>query len=273
MPCHPDYPNLTPIESVLTTIFLIEDELNNDLNEDHSYYHPKLRLKKYSQTDINRKIVTLCERLQKIKNSRNYSRRLQRWWLNHKIRDYKNIITANRQNTIKIADLSSYEKDLLLTDKLILGMMEDCFFQIEKQISWTKESIEIQLQKNHNRHKFMNIMSTFELFCELLFYKKKQSDNKKSMLFRNMESAEIIWKNIYGSSYVDWLNHDNYSDLNLYYEKYNKISHDKTKAQSYFGACPSNNKLGEQLIFTIKEIKNLIKILKLVISKLTTIES
>lgn len=262
MPCHSDYPELTNIESELTTIYNIHDDLKGEFKQ-FIYAHPKIYETECDKERLDNETRILCKILQVRTKSEitglNYV--TQRWWLNHQIEDYKRMVKESRQNGFRLKDYSDYEVGLIHKTDFLNHIIEDAFNKVEERFENFNNEQNAEWQINITRCSFVQVMSSFELFSELIFYKIHGKELNDTIIFKEYNKSNDFWKNTLSESFNDWISFADQFELKRYFEKYIHVVHPPNKARTYFEALETRTEIGKNLVFTINDSKYLIKIL------------
>lgn len=264
MPCRSDYPELNNIESALTTIYNVYDDLANNYKQ-FKYPHNKIYEFTCDLERLNIETNKLCKILQgKSKNElANYNFMTQRWWLNHQISDFKRLIKESKKNRFGV-DINSYETELLNAKSFLFDIMEDTNNKVANGLDKFNANQNAKWQKNITRHNFVQVLSSFELFSELVYLKVKGKEIEDAKTFKNYEESLKIWELAFNESFKDWISYNDQFELKRYYEKYNQVVYDGKKAMNYFDSLPLRTATNQNLVFTINENLNLMRILKLI---------
>ncbi len=263
MPCHSDYPKLSSLESELTMIYNIYDDLKGTFKQ-LKYPHSEIYKSKSDKAKLDKETRILCKYLQEKTKTEitNLNYISQRWWLNHQISDFKRMVKESNQDNFKREDYSNYEIGLIYQIDFLNSLIEDAFNKIEKRFDHFNTEQNIEWQKNITRSSFVQAMSSFELFSELIFLKTSSKSLNDTLTFKEYDKSNIFWKDTLGQSFEDWISFTDQFELKRYFEKYIHLVDPTSKARTYFEALQRRSKEGKNLIFTINDSKNLIKILR-----------
>lgn len=269
MPCHSNYPNLTNIESELTMIFNIYDDLKGEYTQ-LKYPHPKIHELECNKNRLDKETNNLCKILQKQSTTEieKYGYITQRWWLNHQIMDFKRLIEESKQIDFHKSSLSRHEMELLEDNKFLNDLVEDAFKKVEERFNNFNKEQSIKWQKNITRNSFVQVMSSFELFSELMHLKISKNEIEDSLIFKDYEKSRDFWKINFQETFEDWISFNEVFELKRYFEKYYLIIHPPNKARTYFEALTTKSKKNENLVFTINDSTNAIEILRKVKNKI-----
>lgn len=269
MPCHSDYPNLTNIESELTSIFNIYDDLKGEYTQ-LKYPHPKIYESECTKDRLDKETKNLCDFLQN--KSRIVIERFgyitQRWWLNHQIMDFKRLIEESKQLNFQKSSLSKHEIKLLYDNMFLNYLVEDAFKKIQERFNNFNKEQSSEWQKNITRNSFVQAMSSFELFSELMYLKIHRKEIEDTSVFKEYEKSRDFWAITFQQSFDDWISFNEVFELKRYFEKYYLIIHPPNKAQTYFEALTTKSNKNENLVFTINDSLNAIEILRKVKNKI-----
>jgi len=264
MPCHSNYQETDPIESGLTVIFNIVDELNGKY-ERYLHPHPKLKTVEVSKTLLDEETKKLCAYFQQPKDIKQYSSNAQRWWLNHQIVDFKRLISEQEKPT----NWTGYEQGLMDSKQFLNAIVDDAFQIIQSRFDkFTTKEESAYWQKSITVTNFVQAFSTFELFCELMYLKLTGKEITDPAIFKNFKRSQSTWWKLLGKSYNNWLSPQDLFELERYYEKYSNTIFRKLKARSRFEATPTKQAIESKMVFTINDSTNAMRILTFVKSKI-----
>lgn len=263
MPCHSYQPNLTTVESGLTMIFNVYDDLKGTFKH-LKYPHPKIYELECSKERLDRETNNLCEILQHKSSIElgQYGYITQRWWLNHQIMDFKRLIDESKKVDFQKSNLSNYEMRLLHDNTFLNCLVEDAFKKVEERFNNFNKEQGIEWQKNITRNSFVQVMSSFELFSELMYLKTYKNEVEDSFIFKDYKKSSDFWKDTFQETFEDWISFNENFELKRYFEKYFLIILPVNKARTYFNALSTQNEKNENLIFTINDSMNAIKVLR-----------
>lgn len=269
MPCRSTYPSMTRIESALSRIYYIFDELDG-IEPKPGIPHPRLKEGDCTETRLHQETSKLCATLQQITDMRQYSLPAQSWWLQHQISDFKRLQCEYDKQlpTATGQGLSSYEQALLDGHTFLRTMVVDACSMISLRFENFNQEGNPDWQRNITRHSFVQLMSVFELFSALLYCKLQGRILEDHDRFKYYDSSETYWTDALSISYTDILPFQDQFDLRRYYEKFVLVTMREKPAKSHFLAVPVKRAESEHLIYTISDCTNLIRIIRQVVDEL-----
>jgi hypothetical protein len=265
MPCRSDYPDLTKIESELNTIYNIFDDLNGEL-EQYRFPHPRVYDFECNEDLLHQETQKLCLLLRELPDVTEYSLTTQRWWANHRINDFKRLIKGEKGR--KNQELSSYEQTLLNGRSFLNELVVDAFGFITRRFNAFNEEQSRVWQKSITKASFVQVFSTYELFSELLSLKIKEEEIQDTTIFKDFEKSDQFWLELSGQGYPDWLSFEDQFELRRYFEKYQQMIRPSFHGRYFFEATPITTEENQNLVFTINDSVNSMRILRKVKSAL-----
>lgn len=107
----------------------------------------------------------------------------------------------------------------------------------------------------------------FQRFCEVTFLKKSPTTKLKFNVFQNLELGGQYWKDLLNESYSNWLEENDFKELNELFQKRHLLSHtegivdqkylDKSGDRSY--------KVGQRVVVKEGDVLTIIKLIKRIV--------
>lgn len=108
----------------------------------------------------------------------------------------------------------------------------------------------------------------FQRFCEVTYSKKSPNTKIKFNAFQNLEFGGEYWQELIGETYTDWLNFQDFNELNELFQKRHLLSHtegivdqkyiDKTDDKTY--------KVGQRIVVKENDVLTLLKLIKTLVN-------
>lgn len=260
MPCKSDYPELTNIESSLNSILNIYDDLVGEYRQ-FKWPHPKLLEIDCTESKLNKETENLCCILSS--KSRNeitsFGYITQRWWLKHQIEDFKRLTLENSVTSIYSGNYSKYEKELFEGIEFLNYLIDDPFEKITNRFLSFNSNQNTDWQTSITKTSFVQVMSSFELFSEVVYYKINKREIPESINLKNYKISNSFWRQLIGEGYENCT--DQSAQLIDYFEKYEICILPNARAKSYYEATFYNNDRSRNLCLTKIDSQNAMKIL------------
>jgi len=110
----------------------------------------------------------------------------------------------------------------------------------------------------------------FQRFCEVKYKSKEPQKKIKNNVFQNLESGSLLWFELLGESYKNWITEKEFTSLNILFQKRHLLSHtegivdqkylDNTQDRMY--------KVGQRIIVKERDVTELVSLVKKLTSKL-----
>lgn len=111
---------------------------------------------------------------------------------------------------------------------------------------------------------------SFQRFCEVTYFKKSPATKLKFNAFQNLEIGGKYWKDLINETYSDWLNAQDFFDLNELFQKRHLLSHTEGIVdQKYIDKSGDKTyKVGQRIVVKEGDILILIKLIKTIVDTL-----
>jgi hypothetical protein len=110
----------------------------------------------------------------------------------------------------------------------------------------------------------------FQRFCEITFSTISPETKIKFNAFQNLEIGAKYWSDLYNETYSDWIDKDEYFNLNILFQKRHLLSHTEGIVDSKYieKSGDSNYKVGQRIIVKESDVLQLIEIIQKIVKQI-----